>query len=259
MVLSGEGADEVFAGYLYFHKAPDADELHKETVNKVKKLHMYDCLRANKSMMGWGVEARVPFLDREFLEYAMSLNPEVKMCPGDKIEKNCLRSAFDTKDNPYLPDEILWRQKEQFSDGVGYSWIDALKATAEKSVSDLQMKFAANRFPDEPPTTKEEYMYREIFSHHFPSPSAKKTVPIQGKSIACSTEAAMKWDASFQNMADPSGRAVSGVHEKAYAKPDHEDANHAEVEVSQAYLRTITPDQHKFEEISTSPDWYGKV
>merc|ERR1711963_297665 len=143
MVLSGEGADEVFAGYLYFHKAPDADELHKETVNKVKKLHMYDCLRANKSMMGWGVEARVPFLDREFLEYAMSLNPEVKMCPGDKIEKNCLRSAFDTKDNPYLPDEILWRQKEQFSDGVGYSWIDALKATAEKSVSDLQMKFAA--------------------------------------------------------------------------------------------------------------------
>ena len=225
MVLSGEGADEVFAGYLYFHKAPDKEELHKETVSKVKKLHMYDCLRANKSMMGWGVEARVPFLDRVFLDYAMTLDPQVKMCPGKSIEKFCLRSAFDEPEDPYLPDEILWRQKEQFSDGVGYSWIDALKATAENKVSDLQMKFAANRFPDSPPTSKEEYMYREIFSHHFPSPSAKKTVPIQGKSIACSTEAAIKWDEAFQNAADPSGRAVAGVHEQAYeaghkVKPD---------------------------------------
>jgi len=179
---------------------------------------MYDCLRANKSMMGWGVEARVPFLDRVFLDYAMTLDPEAKMCPGSTVEKNCIRAAFDTPDNPYLPQEILWRQKEQFSDGVGYSWIDALKAEAELKVTDLQMQHAANRFPDEPPVSKEEYMYREIFSHHFPSPSAKKTVPVQGKSIACSTEAAMKWDKSFANAADPSGRSVAGVHEKAYVK-----------------------------------------
>jgi asparagine synthase (glutamine-hydrolysing) len=173
-------------------------------------------------MMAWGVEARVPFLDRVFLDYAMNLDPEVKMCSNGKIKKNCLRAAFDTPDDPYLPNEILWRQKEQFSDGVGYSWIDALKATAENKVSDLQMKFAANRFPDAPPTTKEEYMYREIFNHHFPSPSANKTVPGQGKSIAGSTEAAIKWDPSFQSSADPSGRAITGVHEQAYdAKAAH--------------------------------------
>lgn len=214
MVLSGEGADEVFAGYLYFHKAPNASELHKETVRKIKSLQKHDCLRANKSMMAWGVEARVPFLDREFLEYAMNLDPEEKMCNG-RIEKHILREAFDDPENPYLPHDILWRQKEQFSDGVGYSWIDALKEIAEENVSDLQMKFAENRFPVNPPVTKEAYMYREIFSKHFPSPSAAKTVPF-GKSIACSTPEAIAWDPSFQNAADPSGRAIAGVHSVAY-------------------------------------------
>ena len=181
----------------------------------MKDLHKFDCLRANKSMMAWGVEARVPFLDRAFLEYAMTLDPAVKMA-GDRAEKFVLRQAFDTPDDPYLPADILWRQKEQFSDGVGYNWIDTLKAVADTEISDLQMKFASNRFAVSPPATKEEYYYREIFSKHFPSPSAAKTVP-QGKSIACSTPAAIAWDKAFASAADPSGRAISGVHVDAYA------------------------------------------
>ncbi len=214
MVLSGEGSDEIFAGYLYFHKAPNPTELHKETVRKVRDLHKYDCLRANKSTMAWGLEARVPFLDREFLEYAMSLDPAVKMS-GNRMEKYIVRQAFDDPENPYLPKEVLWRQKEQFSDGVGYGWIDHLKMEADKVVTDLQMKFAASRFPVSTPRTKEEYMYRDIFSRHFPSPAAAATVP-QGKSVACSTPAALAWDESFSRNADPSGRAVAGVHVQAY-------------------------------------------
>jgi len=214
MVLSGEGADEIFAGYLYFHKAPNSEELHKETVRKIRDLHKFDCLRANKSTMAWGLEARVPFLDRQFLEYAMNLDPAAKMS-GDRMEKYIVRQAFDDKENPYLPKDVLWRQKEQFSDGVGYSWIDHLKMEADKVVTDLQMKFAASRFPVSTPRTKEEYMYRDIFSRHFPSPSAAATVP-QGKSVACSTPAALAWDESFTRNADPSGRAVSGVHVQAY-------------------------------------------
>lgn len=214
MVLSGEGADEVMAGYLYFHKAPNSEELHRETVRKVKDLHKYDCLRANKATMAWGLEARVPFLDREFLEFAMDLDPSAKMS-GSRMEKFSLRKAFDTPEDPYLPQEVLWRQKEQFSDGVGYGWIDHLKEVANRDVTDLQMKFATSRFPVSPPKTKEEYMYRELFSRHFPSPAAACTVP-QGKSIACSSPAAIAWDASFANAADPSGRAVAGVHEMAY-------------------------------------------
>jgi len=214
MVLSGEGSDEIFAGYLYFHKAPNADELHKETVRKVKDLYKYDCLRANKSTMAWGLEARVPFLDREFLEYAMTLDPSCKMS-GNRMEKYTLRKAFDDPEQPYLPKDVLWRQKEQFSDGVGYGWIDSLKREAETLVTDLMMKFASSRFPVSTPKSKEEYMYRDIFSKHFPSPSAAATVP-QNKSIACSTPAALAWDEAWSKAADPSGRAIAGVHVEAY-------------------------------------------
>ena len=211
MVLSGEGADEVFGGYLYFHKAPDAKEFHEETIRKISKLYMYDCLRANKSLSAWGVEGRVPFLDKEFLDVAMSLNPSLKMCPGKTIEKKILREAFQDM----LPEEIVWRQKEQFSDGVGYSWIDTLKKITSEAVSDRQMEEAAIRFPVNTPKNKEEYYYRSIFEEHFPSESATRTVPSVA-SVACSTAEALAWDASFKNLNDPSGRAVSGVHEAAY-------------------------------------------
>ena len=212
MVLSGEGADEIFGGYLYFHKAPDARAFHEETVRKLSKLYLYDCLRANKSLSAWGVEGRVPFLDKEFLDVAMRTNPEAKMCPGNTIEKKIVRKAFAD----LLPDEVAWRQKEQFSDGVGYSWIDTLKEVTAKLVSDEEMEHAAERFPINPPRNKEEYYYRSIFSELFPSDSAAKSVPSVA-SVACSTAEALAWDEAFKNMNDPSGRAVSGVHEKAYS------------------------------------------
>ena len=211
MVLSGEGADEVFGGYLYFHKAPSAKAFHEETVRKLSKLHYYDCLRANKSLSAWGVEGRVPFLDKEFLDVAMRTNPEAKMCPGSTIEKKIVREAFADM----LPAEIAWRQKEQFSDGVGYSWIDTLKKITSETVSDEQMAHAAERFPINPPLNKEEYYYRSIFAEHFPSESAARSVN-QEASVACSTAIALEWDAAFKNMNDPSGRAVKGVHEQAY-------------------------------------------
>ena len=211
MVLSGEGADEIFGGYLYFHKAPSAEELHKETVRKLGKLHLYDCLRANKSLSAWGVEGRVPFLDKEFLDIAMRTNPEAKMCPGTKMEKRIVREAFADM----LPEEVAWRQKEQFSDGVGYSWIDTLKKITSEAVSDEQMAHAAERFPINTPLCKEEYYYRCIFEEHFPSESAAKSVPHEA-SVACSTAIALEWDAAWKNMNDPSGRAVAGVHEQAY-------------------------------------------
>jgi asparagine synthase (glutamine-hydrolysing) len=210
MVLSGEGADEVFGGYLYFHKAPGAQALHEETVRKLDALHQYDCLRANKSTAAWGIEARVPFLDREFLDTAMAFAPREKLVGPGRMEKHVLRQAFDG----YLPADILWRQKEQFSDGVGYAWIDSLKALAEARISDAQLAEAAYRFPWNPPPTKEGYLYREIFESHFPGEAAARTVP-GGPSIACSTATAIAWDASFRLNADPSGRAVRGVHQSA--------------------------------------------
>ena len=211
MVLSGEGADEIFGGYLYFHKAPSARDFHEETMRKLSKLHMYDCLRANKSLSAWGVEGRVPFLDKEFLDVAMRTNPKAKMCPGHTMEKRILREAF----SDMLPEEIAWRQKEQFSDGVGYSWIDTLKRITSEAVSDEQMAHASERFPINPPLNKEEYYYRSIFAEHFPSDSAARSVP-QEASVACSTAIAREWDEAFKKLNDPSGRAVSGVHEQAY-------------------------------------------
>lgn len=220
MVLSGEGADEVFGGYLYFHKAPSARAFHEETVRKLSKLHYYDCLRANKSLSAWGVEGRVPFLDKEFLDVAMNINPQTKMCgidpssDGQKrfiIEKKIVREAF----SDMLPREIIWRQKEQFSDGVGYAWIDTLKKITSEAVTDEQMTHARERFPINPPFNKEEYYYRSIFEEFFPSESAARSVN-QEASVACSTSVALQWDAAFQNMNDPSGRAVRGVHEQAY-------------------------------------------
>ena len=211
MVLSGEGADEIFGGYLYFHKAPSAKDFHDETVRKLGKLYMYDCLRANKSLSAWGVEGRVPFLDKEFLDVAMRTNPEAKMCPGKTMEKKIVREAFAY----LLPEEVAWRQKEQFSDGVGYSWIDTLKAVTAAAVTDEQMAHAAERFPINPPKNKEEYYYRSIFAEHFPSDSAARSVPSEA-SVACSTAIALEWDAAFKNINEPSGRAVKDVHEMAY-------------------------------------------
>lgn len=211
MVLSGEGADEIFGGYLYFHKAPDAKSFHDETVRKIGKLYLYDCLRANKALSAWGVEGRVPFLDKEFLDVAMRTNPQAKMCKGSTIEKKILRDAF--KD--MLPDEIICRQKEQFSDGVGYSWIDMLRQITSEAVTDEQMAHAAERFPINTPLCKEEYYYRCIFEEHFPSDSAAASVPHEA-SVACSTSTALAWDESFRNLNDPSGRAVSGVHLSSY-------------------------------------------
>ena len=214
MVLSGEGADELFGGYLYFHKAPSAEEFHKETVRKLEKLHMYDCLRANKSLASWGIEGRVPFLDKEFMDVAMRINPEDKMINGERMEKWVIRKAFEQ----YLPESVAWRQKEQFSDGVGYSWIDTLKEVVDQEVSDEQLANAKYKFPIQTPTSKEEFYYRSIFASHFPSDTAALCVP-QEASVACSTKIALEWDESFKNMNDPSGRAVANVHEEAYKKP----------------------------------------
>ena len=211
MVLSGEGADELFGGYLYFHKAPNSKEFHEETVRKLEKLHQYDCLRANKSLAAWGIEGRVPFLDKEFIEVAMRINPKDKMINKNRMEKWVLRKAFEK----YLPESVAWRQKEQFSDGVGYSWIDKLKQLVDNEISDEQMKNAKYRFPVQTPQNKEEFYYRKIFESHFPSEAAALSVP-SVPSVACSTPIALKWDKAFQNQNDPSGRAVLNVHEKSY-------------------------------------------
>lgn len=211
MVLSGEGADEIFGGYLYFHKAPNAKEFHEETVRKIDKLHMYDCLRANKSLAAWGIEGRVPFLDKEFMDVAMSLNPQDKMINGERMEKWIIRKAFEDM----LPESVAWRQKEQFSDGVGYSWIDTLKEIVNKEVSDEQMKNAKYRFPIQTPKNKEEFYYRSIFEGHFPSDAAALSVP-QEASVACSTATALEWDEAFKKMNEPSGRAIANVHNSAY-------------------------------------------
>jgi len=211
MVLSGEGADEIFGGYLYFHKAPDAQSFHEETVRKLQRLHSYDCLRANKAMSAWGVEARVPFLDRQFLDTAMQLNPSVKMANAQRMEKYVLREAF----TDLLPNDICWRQKEQFSDGVGYGWIDGLRDYCNQQVTDQQMLTAHDRFPYHPPVSKEAYHYRSIFQQHFPLRAAAETVPA-GPSVACSTPEATNWDVSLQQLNDPSGRAVLGIHQSAY-------------------------------------------
>ena len=213
MVLSGEGSDELFGGYLYFHKAPNAKEFHEETVRKLSKLHMYDCLRANKSLAAWGIEGRVPFLDKEFIDVAMQINPNDKMINGERMEKWVLRKAFED----LLPKSVAWRQKEQFSDGVGYSWIDTLKDTVNLAITDEQLENAKFKFPIQTPTSKEEYYYRMIFTDHFPSNAAALSVP-QEASIACSTKVALEWDAAFKKMKDPSGRAVANVHDAAYAK-----------------------------------------
>ncbi|MGC6437388.1 MAG: asparagine synthase B [Flavobacteriaceae bacterium] len=211
MVLSGEGADELFGGYLYFHKAPNAKEFHQETVRKLEKLHMYDCLRANKSLAAWGIEGRVPFLDKEFMDVAMRINPQDKMINGERMEKWVVRKAFEDM----LPESVAWRQKEQFSDGVGYSWIDTLKELVEQEISDEQMQNAHFRFPVQTPLNKEEFYYRTIFESHFPSEAAARCVP-QEPSVACSTKIALEWDEAFKNMNDPSGRAVAKVHDEAY-------------------------------------------
>lgn len=211
MVLSGEGADELFGGYLYFHKAPNAKEFHEETVRKLNKLYMYDCLRANKSLAAWGIEGRVPFLDKEFMDVAMRVNPQDKMITSERMEKWVVRKAFEE----YIPESVAWRQKEQFSDGVGYSWIDTLKEVVDETVSDEQMANAHFRFPIQTPQNKEEYYYRSIFEEHFPSDAAALSVP-QEASVACSTQIALEWDEAFKNMNDPSGRAVAKVHDDAY-------------------------------------------